>query len=272
MNTVKRRLIACLLWNNGILVQSKNFKHTNAVATPSIAIEFCNSWAIDEIILLNVSAQATSRVQFLEDLKTISKYCFIPLSAGGWVTSIHEVKELINNGADKVVINTEAYLSPHLIEAVACHFGRQCIVVSIDYKQEEEGPCVYINRGATKISVSPLEWAQRVELLGAGEIFLTSIDRDGLKKGYDLTVLKQVADGVSIPVIASGGVGELHHFLEGITLGNADAVSAANIFHYYEQCSKKVKNYLYVQGVNVRPPEFYRVPFLVKNKRSQEIL
>lgn len=262
MNTVKRRLIACLLWDSGILVQSKNFKHTNAVATPSIAIEFCNSWAIDEIVLLNVSMQESSKDLFIEDLKKISRRCFIPLSVGGWITSVADAKELLNNGADKVVINTQAYLVPSLVEAIARDFGRQCVVISIDYRQHEGGPCVYINRGVIKVPISPLEWAQQVEQLGAGEIFLTSIDRDGLKQGYDLSLLKQVCDSVNIPVIASGGVGEFHHFLEGISQGHADAVSAANIFHYYEQCSKKVKNYLYAQGINVRPPEFYRVPII----------
>jgi cyclase len=257
---LKKRLIACLLWRDGMLVQSKNFQHTNSVGSAFVAVDFFNTWAIDEIVLLDVTRNLEKRKRFHEDVKELSKRCFVPLAIGGWIKSIDDIRTLLQEGADKTVINTEAVKNPLFIKEASDMFGSQCIVVSIDVKKDEKGKYhVFIDRGKVNTNLDPVKWAKQVEKLGAGEIFLTSIDNDGSGKGYDLDITKRVAEAVSIPVIASGGVGEWKHFVDGIKAGNADAVSAANIFHYSEQSTKKAKNYLFESGIDVRKPEFYNI-------------
>lgn len=243
-----------------MLVQSMGFKHTNSVGNAYTAVDFFNTWAIDEILLLNVTRNTESMAMFHEDLKHLSERCFVPLTVGGWVKTIDDIRTLLKEGADKVAINTEAVRNPEFIREASKVFGNQCIVVSIDAKLNKSGEYeVFIDRGAEASGLSPFEWAKKVEGLGAGEIFLTSIDHDGMRKGYDLELVKGVSEAVDIPVIASGGVGEWQHLVDAVSRGGADAVSAANIFHYSEQSTKKAKNFMKEAGIEVRKPEFYTV-------------
>lgn len=256
---VKKRLIACLLWRSGMLIQSKQFSHTNAVGNAYTAIDFFNTWAIDEIILLDVTRKKDTRDRFHADLVELSSRCFVPLAVGGWVETLDDIHQLLHEGADKVVINTGAIRDISFIAQAAKRFGKQCIVVSIDAKKLADGTYTVIgDRGRVPSTYTVDQWARQVEEAGAGEIFLTSIDCDGMKQGYDTDLVALVSKSVGIPVIASGGVGEWQHFMDGFAAG-ADAVSAANIFHYMEQSTKKAKNYLFEQGIDVRQPAFYDV-------------
>lgn len=242
-----------------MLVQSMGFSHTNSVGSACTAIDFFNTWAIDEIVLLDVTRNPDDREKFHHDLKELSKRCFVPLAVGGWITSLEEIRVLLTEGADKVVMNTEAIRNESFLQDASRKFGAQCIVVSIDVRCDEKGEhIVYIDRGKERTKWSAVEWARRAQELGAGEIFLTSIDADGNRKGYDLELINLVSHTVSIPVIASGGVGDWKHFREGIESG-ASAISAANIFHYSEQSTKKAKDFLFDNGFNVRKPEFYNI-------------
>jgi imidazole glycerol-phosphate synthase subunit HisF len=256
---LKKRLIACLLWRNCMLIQSKGFQHKNSVGNAFTAVDFFNTWAIDEIVILDVSKESDDRERFHRDLVHMSARCFVPLAVGGWVQSTDDIRRLLTEGADKVVINTEAFRNHSLITQGAERFGKQCIVISIDAKRDGKGGHeVYINRGAEPTGMQAVDWAKKAEELGAGEIFLTSIDQDGLLGGYDCELTRSVSDAVSIPVIASGGVGKWEHFKEGIDAG-ASAISAANIFYYMDLSTKKAKNFLFEHSVDVRRPEFYDV-------------
>ncbi|MBI1984662.1 MAG: imidazole glycerol phosphate synthase subunit HisF, partial [Candidatus Wildermuthbacteria bacterium] len=232
---LKKRLIACLLWNNGYIVQSIHFRHTNSVGNAITAVDFFHTWAIDEIIILDVSRDESQREKFFEIIQEFSSRLFIPLTVGGKIRDKETMKRLFRLGADKICINTAAVKNPELIQKAATMFGNQAVVVSIDAKLNNGMYEVYINQGSESTGLDPMEWAKTAEQRGAGEIFLTSIDRDGSRKGYDLALTKSVSEAVSIPVIASGGVGEWQHFVDGIVQGKADAVCAANIFHYFEQ-------------------------------------
>lgn len=256
---LKKRLIACLLWNNGMIVQSINFRHTNSVGNAITAVEFFHTWAIDEIIILDVSRDNSQREKFFEIIQELSSRLFIPLTIGGKIQDTETMKRLFRLGADKICINTAAVKNPSLITEAATMFGNQAVVVSIDTKLNNGKYEVYINQGREPTRLNAVEWAKTAEKQGAGEIFLTSIDRDGSRKGYDLDLVKRVSESVSIPVIASGGVGEWQHLVDGILLGKADAVSAANIFHYFEQSTKKAKDYMLTRGIDVRKPVFYTI-------------
>ena len=184
----------------------------------------------------------------------------MPLSVGGWITAIGDIETLLEHGADKITLNTHAYRHPEFITEAAKVFGSQCIVVSIDAKREETGEAiVWIDRGRENTGVTAVDWAKQAESRGAGEILLTSIDHDGMRKGYDLPLLKSVADAVRIPVIAFGGVGHWSHMAAGVKEAGVDAVSAGNIFHFTEHSTKKAKEYLRGAGVDVRDTFFYKV-------------
>lgn len=256
---LKKRLIACLLWNNGMIVQSINFRHTNSVGNAITAVDFFHTWAIDEIIILDVSRDDSQREKFFGIIQELSSRLFIPLTIGGKIRDTATMKTLFRLGADKIIINTAAVKDPALIQAAATMFGSQAVVVSVDAKLDNGTHEVHINQGSDPTGLDPVKWAKEAEKRGAGEIFLTSIDSDGTKKGYDLALTKSVSENVSIPVIASGGVGEWQHFVDGILEGRADAVSAANIFHYFEQSTKKAKDYMLAKGIDVRKPIFYAI-------------
>lgn len=258
---LKNRLIANIILNEGNIVQSVNFNHTNVIGNAITAVDFFNSWAIDEIIILDVSRTLKNRNKFHKIIEGLSKRCFVPLTVGGWIRDIEEMKKLFKEGADKVCINTQAVRNNNLISEASKFFGSQSIVVSIDVKKTNKKEYkVFINRGTEETNLNPVEWANNVEQLGAGEIFLTSIDNDGTKNGYDIELLKSITKQVSIPVISFGGVGNWQHFVDGIKIGGANAVSAANIFHYTEHSTHNAKKFLWESKMNVRMPRFYKLP------------
>ncbi len=248
---VRKRLIVSLLLRNGLVVQSVNFQHTNIVGDPKVAIEFFNAWNADEIILLNVTRDDQSTAAFHQVLEHVAQHCFLPLTAGGWVRSLDDANRLLRHGADKIVVNTGAAQRPQLVTELARRFGSQCIVASIDVRQIDGEYQVFIDRGRVPLGSGPEEHASRLAAAGAGEIMLTSIDRDGSLRGYDLNLLAAVSEAVDIPVISFGGVGTWQHLVDGLEAG-ADAVAAGNIFHFTEQSTRAAKNFLRDAGMLVR--------------------
>lgn len=250
---LKKRLIAVLTLRDGQVVQSVRFKHTNVIHYDAVhAMEAFNKWAVDEIVALNVSRDATSRDQFAEMVERISKHCFVPLTAGGWIDNDDYAQKLLRSGADKLVINTALADAPQFVSRLALRYGRQCIVASIDVKRSDAGlPQIVVDRGSREIDVAPEAWALKAVELGAGEILFNSVDHDGARKGYDLESIQKICKIVSIPVIAFGGVFSWKHLLEGISVG-AESVAVANQFHYTEQSTRKAKTYLANAGVLVR--------------------
>jgi imidazole glycerol-phosphate synthase subunit HisF len=266
---LKRRLIPSLLVRDGKIVQSVQFKHTNVIGNAFTAVDF-NAWAVDEIMILDISREHTGRDEFFFIVEELSERCFVPLSVGGWIGSIGDVETLLGRGADKVVINTHAFRHPEFITEAAAVYGSQCIVVSIDARRSDDGRHeVWINRGRENTGVDVVEWALAAEKRGAGEIYLTSIDHDGMRQGYDLELTSKVAGAVDIPVIAFGGVGDWQHLVEGVNVAGADAVSAGNIFHYTEHSTKKAKEFMREKGVEVRDTVFYKVDLPRKPRYKQ---
>jgi len=250
---LKKRLIAVLILRDGKVVQSVKFKHTNVIHYDAIhAIECFNKWAVDEIVILNVSRDKASRDQFASVVGNISSECFVPLTAGGWITDSDYAATLLRSGADKLCLNTAFLDDPELVRALSLHYGKQCIVASLDVKLTATGATnVFVDRGSRDTGIDPATWARRATELGAGEIFFNSIDHDGNRKGYNLEVLKQICSAVDVPVIAFGGVFQWQHLVDGIRAG-ADAAAAANIFHYTEHSTKKAKRFLSNAGIVVR--------------------
>jgi cyclase len=256
VSVLKKRLIAVLILRDNQVVQSVRFKHTNVIHyDPVHAVECFNKWAVDEIVMLNVSPSAESRNGFRDTVRRISAECFVPLSAGGWITDMDYARALLSNGADKLVLNTLLADNPDLVTALSRRFGRQCIVASMDVKRNETGAAeVMVDRGRRGTGSDPVAWATRAEGIGAGEIFFNSVDHDGARKGYDLDSLKAVCAAVSVPVIVFGGVFTWSHLVEGIEAG-ADAVAVANQFHYTEHSTRKAKRHLVQAGIAVRKEE-----------------
>lgn len=253
---LKKRLIAVLILRDGQVVQSVRFKHTNVIHyDPVHAVECFNKWAVDEIVMLNVSPSSESRQGFLDAVGRISGECFVPLAAGGWITDADYARSLLSNGADKLVVNTLLADDPDLVTTLSRRFGSQCIVASMDVKRGADGePEVVVDRARRVTGSRPVAWAQRAEALGAGEIFFNSVDHDGARHGYDLATLAEVCKAVNVPVIAFGGVFNWHHLVEGLAAG-ADAVAVANQFHYTEHSTRKAKRHLVNLGVAVRKEE-----------------
>ena len=250
---LKKRLIAVLILRNGQVVQSVRFKHTNVIHyDPVHAIEAFNKWAVDEIAMINVTRESESREEFAASVGRISRHCFVPLTVGGWITDEDYASTLLRSGADKLIVNTAVADDPRLVTTLSLRFGRQCIVASIDIKRRgDHQVTVHVDRGRRDMGEAPVVWARRACELGAGEIFFNSIDHDGARKGYELEHLRAICQAVDVPVIAMGGVFSWDHMVAGIEAG-ADAVAAANIFHYSEQATRKAKAYLAEAGVLVR--------------------
>ena len=251
---LKTRLIPTLVLRDGTVVRSVNFKHTNIIHwKPLTAVDFFNKWAVDEIVVLDVSRDVSQRERFYDVLAGLSRKCFVPLTVGGWVTSVDDVQRLLRLGADKVAINTEAVRRPEFITECAHVFGAQCIVAAVDVRRDVDGsPAVWIDRGSERTEWAASAWAREAEARGAGEIFLTSIDREGGALGYDLDLVRLVVDAVSIPVVAFGGAFAWQHLVDGVTIGGAHAVSAANVFHFTEQSTRKAKDFMRASGIDVR--------------------
>jgi cyclase len=259
---VKRRLIATLLVYRGQIVQTRKFARTNPVGYAFTAVDFFNGWAVDEIMVLEISEDRSHRDAFLETVDGLSRRCFVPLSVGGKIVTLDDVRAYTRVGADKVVLNTEAVRNPVLIGEIAGTFGSQCLVVSIDAAPDAVMPSGYrvmIANGREATGLDAVEWARDAQARGAGEIMINSIEHDGDRRGYDLVLVRRLSDAVGVPVIAMGGVGKWDHFVDGIRDGGADAVAAGNIFHYTEHSTKKAKEFMAKAGIDVRASAFYKV-------------
>lgn len=241
---LKHRLIVNILWREIGVVQSRGYKHTNVVGDPKVAIECFNAWDADEILLLNVERSDRNFDAFLKMVRYVSEHCFLPLGVGGWINSLERVREVISNGADKVVINTRGLEDPAFLQQVSKQIGEQCVVASIDFRKEDDGTRqVYVNRGKDPLGINVSEAAKLAVQSGVGELILSSITQDGTLQGYDTGVIEEVKQKVSVPLILFGGVGEWKHLQEGLKAG-ADAVAAGNIFHFTEQSTRKAKLFL----------------------------
>lgn len=241
-----------LLKNVGI-VKGIKFNSWRRVDTILPAIKVYNMREVDELIVVDITATSEARELDYESVAEFSEECFVPLTVGGGIKNLTDIRKVLLSGADKVCINSAAFDYPELITEAAEKFGSQCIVGSIDFGEAAPGDYIcYSHSGKVKIDKDPIEWALTLERLGAGELLVTSVDRDGTMTGYDLTMLRRIADAVKIPVIASGGAGNYEHMLEAIKEGHASAVAAASIFHFTEQTPLEAKKFLGANGIPVR--------------------
>jgi cyclase len=250
---LKKRIIPCLDVKDGRVVKGINFLALRDAGDPVEQASAYDAQGADEICYLDISASPEGRATLLDVVARTADCAFVPLTVGGGVREVADVRRLLEAGADKVAINTAAIHTPRLIADAADRFGCQAIVIAIDARRRADGVYeVYSHGGRTPTGLDALVWCRQVAELGAGEILLTSMDRDGTRQGYELTLTRAVADAVSIPVIASGGVGTLDHLAEGLSAGGADAVLAASIFHYGEHTIGDAKRHLAARGIAVR--------------------
>ena len=249
---LSKRLIACLDVRNGCVVKGVQFEDLRNAGDPAALARRYNREGIDELVILDVTATLESRRALAETIRAVSRELFIPLAVGGGIRSLEDAEAAIEAGADKVSVNSAALADPSLITRLAGRYGSQAIVVAIDAKRQDGGFAVYSRSGSTPAGREAVEWAQEAESRGAGEILLTSIDRDGTREGFDCPLTAAVSRGVSIPVIASGGAGTFQHFLDVFTSGYADAALAASIFHYSEHAVADLKRFLAEHSVPVR--------------------
>ena len=249
-----KRIIPCLDVHGGRVVKGVNFVNLRDAGDPvEIAAAYDKAGA-DEVVFLDITASSDNRATVVDMVRRVAEKVFIPFTVGGGIRTVEDFKALLREGADKISINSSAVNNPALISQAAEKFGSQCVVVAIDARRRADGSGwnVYKNGGRIDTGLDAVEWAVRANELGAGEILLTSMDCDGTKAGYDLMLTRQIADSVSIPVIASGGAGTKEHFYEALTEGGADAALAASLFHYKELEIMELKNYLADRGVSVR--------------------
>lgn len=248
-----KRIIPCLDVTAGRVVKGTNFVGLRDAGDPIEIARRYNEQGADEVTFLDITASSDQRDIILHIVEACAEQVFIPLTVGGGVRKVEDVRRLLNAGADKVSMNTAAVQNPDLVFDASSKVGSQCIVVAIDAKQVAPGKWqVFTHGGRKNTGLDAIEWAQRVAALGAGEILLTSMDRDGTKNGFDLGLTRAVSDAVSIPVIASGGVGNLQHLADGVTEGRADAVLAASIFHFGQHTVREAKEFMRSQGIEVR--------------------
>jgi len=248
-----KRIIPCLDVSAGRVVKGVNFVELRDAGDPVEVARRYDEQGADEITFLDITASSDDRNIILHVVEQVAEQVFIPLTVGGGVRTVDDVRRLLNAGADKVSMNTAAVNNPQLVADAAGKVGSQCIVVAIDAKQVAPGKWeVFTHGGRNRTGLDVVEWAQRIAALGAGEILLTSMDRDGTKNGFDLGLTRAVSDAVSIPVIASGGVGSLDHLADGVTLGRADAVLAASIFHFGDHTVRDAKELMRARGIEVR--------------------
>ena len=246
---VRNRLITVLTINDGVLFRTRDF-----IPDYRYTLNFVDSWSIDEIVILDITrGENRSKKKFYKVVEDIATSCFVPLAVGGGVKSIDDFSALLNLGADKIIINTEAYDNPDLISIAAKKFGSQCVVVSIDAKLGPDGSYeTYTNLGSKKRSLEPKVWAKKVEDYGAGEIMITSIHKDGTLEGYDNKLNSVISDTVDIPVLVSGGAGRWQDFVDGVILGGGSAVCTTNIYHFTESSISSAKKYMKNKKINVR--------------------
>ena len=269
---LKKRVIASLILKDGIAVQSIGFKRYLPIGSIVIAAEFLNKWGVDEIIILDIDATKKNRKPNFDLMSQVSSKIFVPLTVGGGIKSLDDIRRLIHGGADKISINKLAIENPKIINEASNIFGNQCVVVAMDVKNKNGKYEVYMDNGKNPTGINPLTWAKKIEKLGAGEILVNSIDNDGSKLGYDLKIIKKISDGVNIPVIALGGAGRPSHFLEAFTKGNVLAVAASNFFHFTEHSPIIVKSYLRKHGIDVRLDTYADYQNFNFDKKSQRII
>jgi len=249
---LKNRIIPCLDVKNGRVVKGINFVDLKDAGAPVEQAKIYSDGGADEICFLDITASNENRETIYDVVERTSKKCFVPLTVGGGVRSVEDINKLLNCGADKVSINTAAVENPKVIEESSKKFGSQCIVVAIDAKKKNDKWEIFTHGGRNNSRINALEFAKKMENSGAGELLVTSMDRDGTQVGYDNELMSNITALVNIPVIASGGVGNLDHLVDGIKLGNASAVLAASIFHYGKHSVKEAKEYLASKGIPVR--------------------
>ena len=248
-----KRIIPCLDVNNGRVVKGVNFVDLKDAGDPVEIAKAYDAAGADELVFLDITASCEERDTVVDMVRQVAANVFIPFTVGGGIRTVDDFKKLLREGADKISVNSAAIDRPELITEAAEKFGSQCVVVAIDAKRREDGGWnIYKHGGRLDTGIDAIEWAEKVERLGAGEILLTSMDCDGTKAGYDIELTRAIADAVSIPVIASGGAGTLEHFYDALTEGGADAALAASLFHYKELEISQVKDYLADRGISVR--------------------
>jgi imidazole glycerol-phosphate synthase subunit HisF len=253
------RVIPCLDVTGGRVVKGTNFVDLRDAGDPVELAARYDAEGADELVFLDITASSDDRETTVEMVYRVAEQVYIPFTVGGGIRSLEDARRMLRAGADKVSVNTAAVQRPELITEIAAEFGAQCVVCAIDAKRDPAGRAsgftVYLHGGRTPTGVDAIEWAQRATALGAGEILLTSMDRDGTKIGFDLDLTRTIADAVTVPVIASGGVGTLDHLVAGVEEGRADAVLAASIFHFGEYTIADAKRALQAAGITVRPFE-----------------
>jgi len=248
-----KRIIPCLDVTAGRVVKGVSFVELRDAGDPVEIAKRYDDQGADELTFLDITASSDDRGIIFRIIEKVAEQVFIPLTVGGGVREVGDVRNLLNAGADKVSINTSAVVNPQLVADASARYGSQCIVVAIDAKQVQPGKWEVFTHGGRKATgLDAVEWAKKMQSLGAGEILLTSMDQDGQKKGFDLALTRAVTDALEIPVIASGGVGNLQHLADGVKLGGADAVLAASIFHFGEYTVQQAKQYMAKQGIEVR--------------------
>jgi cyclase len=254
--SLAKRIIPCLDVDKGRVVKGVQFVDIRDAGDPVEVARRYNEQGADEITFLDITASHEARDTTLHTVERMAGEVFIPLTVGGGVRELQDIRNLLNAGADKVAINSAAIHNPEFVREAAQRFGSQCIVVAIDAKQVEQGDApkweIFTHGGRKPTGIDAIQWAEQMTAYGAGEILLTSMDRDGTKNGFDLDLTSRISDAVTVPVIASGGVGNLQHLVDGIVKGKADAVLAASIFHFGEHTVPEAKKYMAERGVNVR--------------------
>ena len=249
---LKNRIIPCLDVKNGRVVKGINFVDLKDAGDPVEQAKIYSQSGADEICFLDITASSENRETIFDVVKKTSENCFVPLTVGGGVRSLEDINKLLLSGADKVSINTAAVDNQNFIKESSRRFGSQCIVVAIDVKQKNDEWKIFTNGGRTETGIDVLDFAKKMEENGAGELLVTSMDRDGTQKGYDIKLISEIEKNINIPIIASGGVGNLEHLFEGIKYGKASAVLAASIFHYGTHTIIEAKQYLDSKGIPVR--------------------
>ena len=247
-----KRIIPCLDVKDGRVVKGTQFVNLKDAGDPVEIAKVYDGQGADEIAFLDITASHEKRDILIDIVRRTAEEIFIPLTVGGGVRRLEDIRTLLKAGADKVSVNTAAVKDPLFVERASKRFGSQCIVIAVDAKRKGESWEVYTHGGRVPTGIDAVHWARRMEEMGAGEILLTSMDRDGTKDGYDIELTRTISEQVGIPVIASGGVGELEHLYQGLVFGKADAVLAASIFHYRTYTIGEVKSYLKEKGVTVR--------------------
>ena len=250
--TVAKRIIPCLDVNDGRVVKGINFVELKDAGDPVEIAKTYNEQGADELTFLDITASSDNRGLLFDIIEKVANQIFIPLTVGGGVRNCDDIRNLLNVGADKVGINTSAILNPNFVSESSSRFGSQAIVVAIDAKKIDDHYEVFTHGGRNATGINAIEWAKKMADFGAGELLITSMDRDGTKKGFDNNLMKSISDVVDIPIIASGGAGSLKHLVDGIKEGEADAVLAASIFHYGEYSIKEAKKYMHEHGIEMR--------------------